>query len=78
MSNAENKHPQVVGGVIIRDLITVKEAATIYPVKEATWRDWIHKRRVRHVKWGRRVFLRRTEIEAMIDAGVVPARSMEE
>jgi excisionase family DNA binding protein len=55
-------------------LLDVEESATFCHVKQTTIRAWILKRRVPHVKLGRRVFLRRTDLEALIERSLVPAR----
>ena len=55
-------------------LLTVLEAADILRLKPATIRAWILKRRIPYVKLGGRVFLRKSDCEALITANVVPAR----
>lgn len=55
------------------DLLTVDEAAAILRLKPSTVRAWILHRKIAHVKLGGRVFLRRSDCEAMIAASVVPA-----
>jgi excisionase family DNA binding protein len=57
------------------DLLTIPEAANILRLKVSTIRAWVLQRKLPHVKLGRRVFLRRRDIESLIDASVVPARS---
>lgn len=54
-------------------LLTVSEAADILRLKSSTIRAWILHRKIAHVKLGGRVFLRRTDCEALIAASVVPA-----
>ena len=55
------------------NLLDVEEAATFCHVKVSTMRSWILKNRISYVKLGRRVFLRRQDLEALIDRSVVPA-----
>jgi excisionase family DNA binding protein len=54
-------------------LLTVEEAARLIHLKPSTVRDWILKRRIPFVKLGRRVFIRRSDVEALIENSVVPA-----
>jgi excisionase family DNA binding protein len=54
-----------------RQLLNVGEAATVLGMKESTIRSWILKRRIPFVRMGRRVFLRRTDIEQLIQESVV-------
>ena len=56
------------------DLLDVEEAAAFCHVKPATIRSWILKSQVPYVKLGRRVFLRRKDLEEFIASSVVPAR----
>lgn len=55
------------------DLMTVEEVAKRLRMRPSTIRDWILKRRIPFVKFSRRVFLRRGDIEGLIAKGVVPA-----
>jgi excisionase family DNA binding protein len=56
------------------DLLDVEEAAAFLHVKSATVRSWILKSQIPFVKLGRRVFLRRKNLEELIASSVVPAR----
>src|SRR5438445_4224175 len=56
------------------ELLTVPEAATFLRLKAATIRAWILHRRIPHVKLGRRVYLRRSDLKALIAASIVSAR----
>lgn len=56
------------------ELLTVTEAAALLRLQPSTVRSWILKRRIAFVKLGSRVFLRRSDCEALISAGFVPAR----
>ena len=57
----------------VSDLLTVAESAAFLRLKPSTVRAWILHRKIAHVKLGGRVFLRRTDCEALIAAGFVPA-----
>ena len=55
------------------ELLTVAEAAVLR-LKPSTVRAWIlHHRKIAHVKLGGRVFLRKSDCEALIAASIVPA-----
>ena len=56
------------------DLLSVDESATFLKLKSSTIRDWILRRQIPFVKLGRRVFLRRGDLETLITNSVVPAR----
>jgi excisionase family DNA binding protein len=56
------------------DLLDVEEGAIFLHVKASTVRSWILKGQLRYVKLGRRVFLRRKDLEEFIASSVVPAR----
>jgi excisionase family DNA binding protein len=55
------------------DLLSVEESAAFVKLKPSTLRDWILRRRIPFVKLGRRVFLRRQDLESLIERSVVPA-----
>ncbi len=55
------------------DLLDVEEAAAFLHVKVATVRAWVLKSKVSYVKLGRRIFLRRGDLEQLIQRSVVPA-----
>lgn len=55
-------------------LLTLQEGASMLRLKVSTLRAWILHRKIAHVKLGGRVFLRKSDLEAMIAASVVPAR----
>jgi excisionase family DNA binding protein len=54
-------------------LLTVSECASLLRLKPSTVRAWILHRKIAHVKLGGRVFLRKSDCEALIAASVVPA-----
>lgn len=55
------------------DLLSVDEGAAFSHLKSSTLRDWVLNRKIPFVKLGRRVFLRRQDLQALIDRSVVPA-----
>ena len=59
----------------LRELLTVREAADFLRVKVSTIRAWILQRRVVYVKVGGRVLLRRSDLEKLIESGIVPAKA---
>ena len=54
-------------------LLSVNEGAEELHLTTSTVRAWILRRKIPHVKLGRRVFLRRRDVEALIAASVIPA-----
>jgi excisionase family DNA binding protein len=56
------------------ELLTVSEAAALLRLRPSTVRAWILQRKMAHVKLGSRVFIRRSDCEALIAASLVPAR----
>ena len=57
------------------DLLTVGEASTLLRLQTSTVRRWILEKKVSYVKLGRRVFLRRADLDALIASSLVPARA---
>jgi Helix-turn-helix domain len=55
------------------ELLDVEEGADFCHVKPCTMRAWILRKKITHVKLGRRVFLRRQDLVDMIERSVVPA-----
>ena len=55
------------------ELLTIKEASEVLRLKPSTVRSWILKRRVPFIKLGSRVFLRMTDLNALIETGLRPA-----
>lgn len=55
-------------------LLDVEEAADFCHVKASTMRSWVLHNRITYVKLGRRVFLRKSDLEALINVSVVPAK----
>ncbi len=54
------------------ELLTVVEAADIVRLKPSTIRAWILHRKIAYVKLGGRVFLRRSDVEGLIEQGLIP------
>jgi excisionase family DNA binding protein len=57
------------------DLLTLPEASALLRLKVSTLRAWILRRRIPYVKFSRRVFLRRCDVEILVKDSVVPART---
>ena len=57
------------------DLLDVEEAAAFLHVKAATIRAWVLKSKIDYVKLGRRVFLRKPDLDKLIEKNVVPAKA---
>jgi excisionase family DNA binding protein len=55
-------------------LLDVEEAAEFCHVRASTMRSWILQNKVTYVKLGRRVFLRKSDLEMLIAGSVVPAK----
>ena len=55
------------------DLLTIGEAASLLRLKPSTIRAWILRRKLAYVKVGRLVRIRRSDVEALITASIVPA-----
>jgi excisionase family DNA binding protein len=54
-------------------LLTLAEASSLLRLKVSTLRSWLLKKRIPYVKLGGRVFLRRSDCDALIAASLVPA-----
>ena len=54
------------------ELLNINETAQFLHLKASTIRSWILHRRIPFVKLGRRVLLRRSDIEDLIARSVVP------
>jgi excisionase family DNA binding protein len=54
--------------------LSVPEAADFLRLKSATVRAWILQRRIPYLKIGRRVLLRREDLEALLLKSLVPAK----
>lgn len=58
----------------VGELLTLPEAAGILKLKVSTLRAWILRRKVPYIKLGRSIRLRRSDIDALIEDALVPAR----
>lgn len=56
------------------ELLTLPEAADRLRLRPSTLRAWILRRKLPYCKIGRSVRLRRSDIEGLIDDGLVPAK----
>jgi excisionase family DNA binding protein len=56
-------------------LLTVPETATFLRLKVSTIRAWVLKRRIPFVKLGGRVFVRKADVQELIEVSVVPAKA---
>ena len=55
-------------------LLNVAEASDLTRLKESTIRRWILEKKIAYVKLGRRVFIRRSDIELLISESFIPAQ----
>ncbi len=59
-----------------KQMLTVAEVAAALGIKEATVRAWVSKRKITHVKLGRRlVRIPAKEIKILIERATIPSRS---
>jgi excisionase family DNA binding protein len=56
------------------ELMTVKDFAKALSITEAAIRKWIHQRRLKPVKLGRSVRLRRSDLDLILAKGLEPER----
>jgi excisionase family DNA binding protein len=57
------------------DLFSVNEAAVFLHLRPSTLRSWILHRRISYLKLGRKVFLRKLDLQKVLDESLVPAQS---
>jgi excisionase family DNA binding protein len=55
-----------------QQLLDVKEAASRLRLKPTTIRAWILNRKIQYAKIGRRVFIRASDVDALINGSLVP------
>lgn len=55
-------------------LLTIAEASAMLRLQPSTLRAWILRRKLPYCKVGRLVRIRRGDVDALIDASIVPAR----
>jgi excisionase family DNA binding protein len=53
------------------ELLNVQEAAAVLRLKASTIRSWLLERRIPFIKLGGRVFLRRRDLDALIEQSTV-------
>src|SRR5690348_6162293 len=56
------------------DMLTVSETAGLARLKPSTIRRWILDRKISYLKLGRRVFIRRQDLDALIAESLIPAK----
>lgn len=56
------------------ELLTVREASAVLGLSVPCLRTWIASRKLTFVRLGRAIRVPRTAVEALIEAGTVPAR----
>lgn len=56
------------------ELLNLREAAKELRLSVHTLRSWVFQKRLTHVRLGRRVLLRREDLETLINKGVVEAK----
>lgn len=56
------------------ELLNLKEGAKELKISIHTLRSWIYQKRLPFVRLGRRVLLRREDLEAFVDKNVVEAK----
>jgi excisionase family DNA binding protein len=57
-----------------QQLLDVKEAAARLRLKPTTIRAWVLKRKIQYAKIGGRVLIRVRDVDALIEAGLVPPK----
>lgn len=55
-------------------LLTIEEAANTLRLQPCTLRAWILRRKLPYIKLGRSVRIRRSDVDALLSRGFVPAR----
>ena len=59
------------------ELVDFREGAKDLRLSIYTLRSWVAQRRIPFVRLGRRILLRREDVEALISKNVVPSKSSE-
>jgi excisionase family DNA binding protein len=57
------------------DLLTVLETASLLRLRPSTIRKWLLEKKLSYVKLGRRVFLRRADLNTLLEESFVPAQA---
>jgi excisionase family DNA binding protein len=60
------------------ELLNIREAAAYLRLTVSTIRAWVHQRRIPSCKLGRRVFVRRGDLDSLIARSVRPATEIAE
>jgi excisionase family DNA binding protein len=55
-------------------LISFEQAQSLTGIKVSTWRAWAAIRKIPVVRLGRRIKLRESDLEKLVEASLVPAR----
>jgi excisionase family DNA binding protein len=55
------------------DLISIREASAMLGLSRSTLRDWVWRKKIAHVRVGRAVRFKPSDVQALIEAGSVPA-----
>jgi excisionase family DNA binding protein len=55
-------------------LISFEQAQSLTGIKVSTWRAWAASRKIPVVRLGRRIKLRESDLEKLVEASLVPAR----
>ena len=58
---------------MVEKLFSFEEAETLTGIKVSTWRAWTARSRVPVVRLGRRVKLRESDLQKLIDSNTIPA-----
>lgn len=56
----------------------VEEGSAYVGIRPSTMRSWILKKKIPYLKVGRRVLLRRSDLDALLDRALVPANQQRE
>ena len=54
-------------------LYSFEDAAFITGIKVPTWRAWVRERKISVVRLGRRIKIRESDLQQLIDSSVIPA-----
>jgi excisionase family DNA binding protein len=54
--------------------LTVRQAADVLNLSQATIRAWLARRKLGHVRLGRAIRIPQTEIQRILSQGMIPAR----
>jgi excisionase family DNA binding protein len=57
----------------MEELLTVPETAALLRLRPSTIRKWLLEKKLSYVKLGRRVFLRKADLQTLLEESIVPA-----